>query len=384
MTVDHADARVTTPVPWSMVGAGAALIGTSYGLARFAYGLFAPDLQRAFAFGPALSGVISAGSYVGYCVAIVVALVVTDRVGARRTAVAAGVVATVGTATVALAPTTAVLAAGILVAGSSTGLASPPLAVAVAHRIAGTARDRAQTVVNAGTGLGVLVSGPVALVLVGQWRLAWGLFAVIAAAVTVWVARTVPAARSGAEGSAERGVRPGTARLVLAAGGLGVASIAVWTFGRDLLTAAGWSSAGSTTLWVVLGAAGFLGALGGDLATRFGAARSWTVVVLVFAGSTLLIALAPGAPGAVLVAAAGFGAAYVCLTGLLLLWATRLYPDRSSFGVGLAFLVIALGQAVGAPAVGALVGGFGAVTAFVVCAGVGLVVAAVRPPSPAP
>ncbi len=379
MAVDCADARVTTPVPWSMVGAGAALIGTSYGLARFAYGLFAPDLQRAFAFGPALSGVISAGSYVGYCVAIVVALVLTDRVGARRMAVTAGVVATVGTATVALAPTTAVLAAGILVAGSSTGLASPPLAVAVAHRIHGTARDRAQTIVNAGTGLGVLVSGPVALVLVGQWRLAWGLFAVIAAAVTVWVARTVPAARSGGdEGS--RGLRPGTARLVLAAGGLGVASIAVWTFGRDLLTAAGWSPAGSTTLWVVLGAAGFLGALGGDLATRFGAARSWTVVVLVFAGSTLLIALAPGAPWAVLVAAAGFGAAYVCLTGLLLLWATRLYPDRSSFGVGLAFLVIALGQAAGAPAVGALIGGFGAVTGFVVCAGVGLVVAAVRPP----
>jgi hypothetical protein len=42
--------------------------------------------------------------------------------------------------------------------------------------------------------------------------------------------------------------------------------------------------------------------------------------------------------------------------------------------------VIALGQAVGAPAVGAVVGGFGAVTAFVVCAGVGLVVAALRPP----
>ncbi|WP_018330563.1 MFS transporter [Actinomycetospora chiangmaiensis] len=378
----HTAVRTAVPpaVPWSMVGAGAALIGTSYGLARFAYGLFAPDLQRTFAFGPTLSGVIGAGSYVGYCVAIVVALVLTDRVGPRRMAVAAGVVATVGTATVALAPTTSVLAAGVLVAGSSTGLASPPLAAAVTRRVTSSARDRAQTVVNAGTGIGVLVSGPVALLLVGQWRLAWGLFAVIAALVTVWVARTVPVEGTPPdEGS--RGVRRGTVRLVVAALGLGVASIAVWTFGRDLLTTVGgWSAAGSTTLWIVLGAAGFLGALGGDLADRLGPARSWTVVVGVLAGSTLLLALAPGTPVAVVVGAAGFGASYVCVTGFLLLWATRLYPDRSSFGVGLAFLVIALGQAVGAPVVGSLTGTFGAVTAFVACAVIGLAVAAVRPP----
>lgn len=39
-----------------MVGAGAGLIGICYGLARFAYGLFAPELAREFGSGPTLSG----------------------------------------------------------------------------------------------------------------------------------------------------------------------------------------------------------------------------------------------------------------------------------------------------------------------------------------
>ena len=57
-------------------------------------------------------------------------------------------------------------------------------------------RDRAQTIVNAGTGLGVLVSGPITLVLLEDWRWAWGAFAVIAAFVTGWVALTVPPGRA--------------------------------------------------------------------------------------------------------------------------------------------------------------------------------------------
>ena len=61
---------------------------------------------------------------------------------------------------------------------ASSGIASPPLAAAVARWVRAGVQDTAQTVVNAGTGVGVLVSGPVALLLLDQWRLAWGLFAV--------------------------------------------------------------------------------------------------------------------------------------------------------------------------------------------------------------
>lgn len=53
-------------------------------------------------------------------------------------------------------------------------------------------------------------------------------------------------------------------------------------------------------------------------------------------------------------AAAVFGAAYIGLTGVLLVWGTRLYPDLPAFGVGAPFLLLALGQAVAAPVIGLL------------------------------
>src|SRR5918994_4470446 len=76
-----------------LVAPGLALIAVTYGLARYAYGLFLPEMREAFDLTPAMLGVIGAGSYLGYCVAIVFALVWTSRTGPRWMAVAAGIVA---------------------------------------------------------------------------------------------------------------------------------------------------------------------------------------------------------------------------------------------------------------------------------------------------
>lgn len=52
--------------------------------------------------------------------------------------------------------------------------------------------------------------------------------------------------------------------------------------------------------------------------------------------------------------AALFGAVYIALTGILLVWGTRAYPEAPAVGVGAAFLLIALGQALAAPVIGLL------------------------------
>src|SRR3712207_9030244 len=77
-------------IAW-LVSPGLALIAVTYGLARFAYGLYLPEMREAFDLSPSLLGLIGAGSYVGYCVAVVVALVYTSRTGPRLMAGAAGV-----------------------------------------------------------------------------------------------------------------------------------------------------------------------------------------------------------------------------------------------------------------------------------------------------
>ncbi len=341
-----------------LAAAGLAMIAGCYGLARFAYGLFVPAFTAEFGLGAAAAGAIASSSYAGYCVAIVAATVATVRWGPRAVATAAGLAAVLGTGLIAVAPGTAVLAVGVVVSGSSTGLASPPLADAVARWVRAERADRIQTVVNAGTGLGVAVSGPIALLLSGSWRLAWATYCGVAVLVTAWTAATIPGARfrpTRSDGRSGSWWRPGAARLLLAAAALGAGSSAVWVFGRDLVvTAGGVGAFASTLMWIALGVAGVAGAFTGDLVGRIGLGRAWAAGMLLLGAATAAFALAPGWLPAVFAAAATFGAVYIALTGVLLVWGTRTYPDAPALGVGAAFLLIAVGQTLGAPVVGLL------------------------------
>lgn len=370
---------------WKLTFAGAALIAACYGLARFAYGLFVPTFREAFDLGAATVGALASGSYASYCVAIIISTLLTPRFGGRAIAVAAGTTATLGTVTIALAPNTATLAAGVIVAGASTGIASPPLAHAIAHTVETARQSRVQTVVNAGTGLGVAISGPVALLAHEHWRAAWIAFAALSAAITIWAALTVPR-RTRAPG-ATAGIHaagagllprpllpPGALRLIGASLLLGTSSTAIWTFGRDLLVSEGrLSDTASTICWILLGALGVIGAAGGDLQRVLGLRRAWIVTVTVLATSTGLVAIAPSSIVASALALAVFGATYIAASGLLLLWGTRVYADHPAAGVGLAFLVLALGQTLAAPALGGISDLVGQRAAFIVAAAVGLV-----------
>ena len=102
-------------------------------------------------------------------------------------------------------------------------------------------------------------------------------------------------------------------------------------------------------MWIVLGASGMAAVLTGDLVARVGLARAWITGMLLLAAATATIGLVPGSFLAIFSGAAVFGAVYIALTGELLVWATRLFPDLPAFGVGAPFLLVALGQAVAAP-----------------------------------
>lgn len=346
---------------WQLIASGLALIAACYGLARFAYGVFVPAFREEFGLSAAATGAIASGSFISYGVALVVASVLTPRFGGRRVAVAAGAVATAGILLVAAAPNATVLALGILVAGSSTGIASPSLAHAVAHAVAERSQDRMQTVINSGTGIGIVAVAPIALLARDDWRLAWLAFAVVCALVTAWVAWAVPSGDSGSTRSA-RSLLPapllptGAGTLLLAALAAGFASSAVWTFGRGvLITEGGLSEAASLGAWALLGAFGVLGAAAaGDLALRLGLRASWTITMLAMGAVTVLMGAFPHLRPVAWLTAATFGASYIAMSGLLLLWGTNVYANAPGAGVGVAFLSLALSQAFGSSAAGGL------------------------------
>lgn len=362
-------------VEFRLIVAGTMLIGTTYGLARFAYGLFLPSMREDVGLSATLAGVIGSGAYLGYCLAIVLSALLVERFGPRWIAVAAALIAAVGMAGVAVSTQAFWLAVAILLAGTSTGLASPPMAQAVSRSLTVPRQGRANTIINAGTSLGVAISGPVAFLATGQWRLAYAAFAVAALLNALLLLISIPHARAGdvvsmnSHQNAERPgglLRPPTLTLIVAATGMGTASAAFWTFSSDvLITLWHFEQATANIVWILIGVAGLVGGAAGDLITRFGLNLVHRSSLAALACALGMLVLVPSNLAAALVAATLFGAAYIMLTGVYLVWGIRLYTDRPAIGLGLPFLMIAVGQIIGSPLAGYLISSRGYFVCFI-------------------
>jgi predicted MFS family arabinose efflux permease len=369
--------------PTVFVASGTALIAATYGLVRLAYGLVLPDVQHALGFGAALAGWTSAGSSALYCVGAFVGFVAAPA-RPRLLVVLAGASAGAGAVGMATSPTAIVFALSAVLASAGAGLASPALVTLVQLAVR---RDtaRAQAVVNSGTGPGLVVAGLLALVLLPEWRVVWWVAAgaTVAAAAAVFLAGLAAGggrARMTARPSAHppRSWHTAHRRLVVVSLLLGAGSAAVWTYGRTLLVDAGAPAPLSVTAWVALGVGGAAVAVTARWTGRLRARSAWAVTAGAVAVATATLALVPQVTGVALVACVVFGWGYTAATGALIAWTTELDADRASAGTSLLFVVLVLGQALGAGVAGAAVDTVGTGATFLgaaVVAAVGAVAA---------
>lgn len=338
--------------------AGFALVATSYGLARYSLGLLMPEMGRDLSFSASAAGIVSGLSFAGYCVAILAAPALARHLGARAVAAAAGGIAGAGLLLLAAAGGPAGLAAGAFVAGLSSGLVSPALAALVAGHVESGRRDAVNTTVNAGTGGGVLLAGPAALILGAEWRAVLMAFAAIALVVSVWALLVLPGGDRGKTGGRGRPTLGWHAPL--AAFLMGIGSTAVWSFGGVLTAdALGWTGREIGLLWTVIGAAGIAGVAAGPLVGRFGIDVSHRALLMLIAISIPLVGSGATTDLAALAGGAAFGAAFIAASGVYLLWSIEDAPDHPADAVMRAFLVLAIGQTIGAPLFGATLAAFG-------------------------
>lgn len=356
----------------NLVLAAFALTALSYGLARFAYGLLLPQIRQDLALSVSAAGWIGGSAFAAYCVGIVATFVCNGKVSPRGLTVMAGAAAALGMGLIVLASSGLTLGCGVALAGLSTGLTSPPLASAVAARLDDADRPRANGFINAGTAAGIVFSGLAAILAAGQWRQLYALFALIGIGVTIWLWFAVPR-------RVERDVaqnfslamlrRPGVLPLCASAFLMGLASTAIWTFGADILRSeAGFSDQSIAWAWIVLGAAGISGCMTGVFTGRFGVVRIQHLALAGIALGTLGLSAASISAGSGLVAMCLFGAAYIVSSGVYLLQGIRLFPDRPDLGLGIPFLVLALGQTAGTPVFGAVLEAAGVIVALCVFA----------------
>lgn len=367
----------------NLVAAGFALTALSYGLARFAYGLLLPDIREDLAIGATAAGWIGGGAFAAYCLGLVLALTAGRHFGERAAATAAGFLATAGLSLAAMAGSAWSLGFAMALAGLGTGLTSPPLAGAVARSLDADARPKANGLVNAGTAAGIVLSGLAVTMIGSGWRDLYVGFAVIGGAVTLWIRFALPAAAERRETT--RPASAGTGRLKVAglcAGAflMGAGSTAIWTFGAEIMRAdAGYADGGVALAWIVLGLAGILGAATGMLTGRFGIAAVHRVSVALMAAALAGLAASATLPALPFAVMALFGFAYIVSSGAFLLWGIVLFPARPDLGLGLPFLVLALGQTAGAPLFGYLLDRAGSVTALLCFAAI-MAAAAVAAP----
>ena len=365
----------------NLIAAAFALTALSYGLARFAYGLLLPQIRADLSFSATTAGWIGSGAFTAYCLGIVFTFVGGRRFSPRAIAMLAGLAATFGMVLVASASSALLLGLGIALAGLSSGLTSPPLASAVAQHFTDQDRPKANGAINAGTAAGIIFSGLAALLAAGTWRELYAVFALIGAGVTAWLWCAIPPS-SGYQDHNRFSLailkQPGLFTLCVSAFLMGLASTTIWTFGADILREnAGYTDSRIAWAWVALGAAGLCGSLTGNFVHRFGIRRVHGVSVGVMACAIASLAWAFAAPAYGFAIMGGFGAAYIVSTGVYLIQGIRLLPERPDLGLGIPFLVLALGQTVGAPLFGTVLDAAGAHSAllmFAIAAGLALVI----------
>jgi|SRR5690554_1332612 len=110
---------------------GAALIAISFGLARFAFGLFVPPIRAELELSPDMIGIIGALPLISFILATLIAPLAADRLGARNTAVLSGGFGAVGLVLISQASGVLSLGVGVVACGICTGLMMPALTAAM-------------------------------------------------------------------------------------------------------------------------------------------------------------------------------------------------------------------------------------------------------------
>jgi predicted MFS family arabinose efflux permease len=381
---DVASSETHRPVAATVLP-GVAMIATTFGLARYGYGLLLPDMQAEIGLGPDVAGLVSSAAYVSYLAANTAVVVVLARWGARIALGAAAALGAAGMTVVSLADNAGALALGVLLAGAASGLAFPPYADLVARHVPTRHRDLAWSTISSATGWGVAVAGPVAILLGQHWRMAWAVFVVLAvAAGATAIALTPRGTRTRRRGTALHWrwfLCPRSGPLLASAVLVGTGSAVWWTFSVDTLRAAGADPTTARVTYAVCGAASLLASLAGALFDRFGLRRGYLLSTALLGLS--LVALGPSAeqPVVAVVVAVAFGAAYATVIAAHGIWSARVFAHQPAAGLAAVNTALTVGTLTGPAVAGLLIAAAGHTVAL---GAAGLVVVAAttfRPPA---
>ncbi|TSA14460.1 MAG: YbfB/YjiJ family MFS transporter [Comamonadaceae bacterium] len=373
----------SSKLDYRLLGPGVFIVATCYGLARYAYGLFIPVFREVFSLSDSWLAFVAAAAYANYFIATLVGIYFSSKLSPRTSVVVGGLFATVGLGLVAISSSPLQLACGVAIAGVSPGLAYTPFSEIVSKHVTADRQRFVYSVINSGTSLGVMISGPLAITFNQNWRFAWAFFGVFSLFSTLWCGYAIPKKSTTGAASLERFKLSDFAgkdrlRILGVALMIGIATSIYWTFAVDLVTAnvadpiriGDWSLDNKTfsqIFWTMVGLSGFAGVFAGAIVNRLGVLLSLAIFQLGISLATLSLTLVISI-AAVLCSGLIFGAFFVFMAATLGMWSMDLFKGQTTLGFGLTFLALSLGQFVGPSLVGLLANQLPLATLFMLSA----------------
>ncbi|MDF1604744.1 MFS transporter [Nocardioides sp. YIM 152315] len=330
---------------------GTSMIAVTFGLARYGYGLLLPDMKSDLGIGPGTAGLISSLGYLAYLVANAAVVPLASRLGTRVAVAGAAASAAAGMGVIAVAHHTWAVAAGVLVAGAAAGMAFPPYADIVDRHVDAPRRAVVWSTISSGTGWGVALAGPVAILAGDQWRVAWASFVVIAVVAGVAATRLappkddVPLRRP--QLSPSWFLCPRSRPLLLSAVLVGAGSSVWWVFSVDAMQDAGIAATPARVVYAVCGAAMLLGSASGIAFDRLGLRPSYLGSIVLLAVSLGLLGVATADVAAALVAAALFGGFYAAVIAAHGVWSAKVFDEHPAAGLAAVSTALTLGTLAG-------------------------------------
>lgn len=348
---------------------GLPMIAVTYGLSRFSYGLMLPYINDTLNMDQSTSGLISSLSYIAYCVAIIFAMAFSNKFTPRSILVVAGLSSTIGLGIISISPNSVILGLGIFLGGLSTGLSSPPYADIVSNNVETRLQNQTNSWINSGTSIGTAFTGAIAILMTTSWRETYLIFMVIAIFVLLVNYKVLPKQQA-----LEKKVMAGFSKkewrysiqLIIASLLIGISCSAYWTFSRDfMLNLDNVPIYLGEWFWVIIGLAGLLGGTSGAFIEKFGLMSAYRISILVLSTSSLMLGIYPENNIIWYLSPVLFGSSYIFMTGVLLVWGISVFKTNPSFGLGMPFLTLALGQAIGAIMSGVIADVSGYYTLFI-------------------
>lgn len=379
------EARDRSTAVLSVLVPGTAMIAVTFGLARYGYGLLLPDMRAEIGMTAGTAGLVSSAAYASYLIANIGVVELTSRWGPRLAVGGAAGLAAVGMLAIALADGVVLLAVGVLVAGAAAGMAFPPYADIVDREVAPSRRDVVWSTISSGTGWGVALAGPIAIVAGDQWRTAWAAFVVLAVAVGVMATIQAPARDGDRLRRPQLSVSwffcPRSRPLLVSAVLVGGGSSTWWAFSVDAMRNAGLDATSARIVYAVCGAAMLLASVSGVVFERRGLRPSYLGSTTLLAASLALLAFATSSVVAVLIAAVLFGAFYATVIAAHGIWSARVFAGHPAAGLAAVSTALTIGTLAGPVLAGIAIQYAGYAPALIGAAGVTILAIPFCPPT---